>query len=108
MCTTFIDAVRKCLKNGGYTTVECENERIGVFLVGYNKKLYSIDSDLQVGESYENFDSVGCGANYAKGALDILLKSSLNYTPEVIIRKALETVVKFSAGVRPPFNIIKN
>ena len=107
MCTTFIDSVRKCLKDGGYTTVQDETERIGIFLVGYNKKLYKIEGDLQVGESFENFNSVGCGEDYAKGALNILLKSYSKSSPEFIIKKALETVVKFSAGVRPPFNIIK-
>lgn len=107
MCTTFIDSVRKCLKDGGYATVKDESERIGIFLVGYKNKLYKIEGDLQVGESYENFNSVGCGEDYAKGALDIILKSSKGYTAEKIIEKALTTVVKFSLGVRPPFNILK-
>lgn len=107
MCTTFIDSVRKCLKNGGYTIVKDESERIGTFLVGYKNRLYKIEGDLQVGESYENFNSVGCGEDYAKGALDIILKYSKGYSAEKIIEKALTTVVKFSSGVRPPFNILK-
>ena len=105
MCTTFIDAVRKCLKDGAYTTVNDESERIGVFLVGYKGKLYNIEGDLQVGQSCENYDSVGCGEDYAKGAINILEKSKLS--PKEIITKTLETAVKFSGGVRPPFIILK-
>ncbi len=105
MCTTFIDAVRECLKDGGYTTVESNEEVIGTFLVGYKGRLYRIGDNLQVGESYYNFESVGCGCYYAKGALSLLEKTSL--TPEIIIKKALQTAVKFSGGVRPPFVIMK-
>lgn len=107
MCTKFIDAVRKCLKDGGYAKIYDEREEIGTFLIGYKNKLYVIFDDLQVGESYENFNAVGCGEDYAKGALDIILKSSKGYTAEKIIEKVLTTVVKFSSGVRPPFNILK-
>ncbi len=106
MCTTFIDAVRKCLIDGGYTTIDKNEEKIGVFLVGYKGKLYAIEGDCQVAESFYNFESVGCGSVYAKGALNILEESKFN-TPEKIITKALETAVKFSGGVRPPFVIMK-
>ena len=106
MCTTFIDAVRECLKDNGYSVVNNNNEYIGEFLVGYNSRLYYIGNDLQVGESYDNFHSVGCGECYAKGAMEILTKSS-KQSPRQIIKKALEIVVKFSGGVRPPFNIVE-
>lgn len=107
MCTEFIDAVRNCLKDGGYARIDDNQVAIGTFLVGYKNRLYKIEEDLQVGESYENFNSVGCGEDYAKGALNILTKSSKKRTPEQIITIALETAVKFSSGVRPPFNILK-
>lgn len=105
MCTTFIDAVRNCLKENAYTTIDDNVEKIGYFLVGYNGHLYNIQSDLQVAESYDSFDSVGCGEDYAKGAMEILTKSK--QSPRQIIKKALTIVVKFSGGVRPPFNIVE-
>lgn len=105
MCTTFIDTVRKCLKDNGYTTIDNNVEEIGHFLVGYNNHLYYIGGNLQVGESYESFESVGCGENYAKGAMEVLIKSK--QSPKTIINKALTIVTKFSAGVRPPFNIVE-
>ncbi len=85
MCTTFIDTVRKCLKDGGYTTIEDKKEEIGTFLVGYKNKLYQIEDDLQVAESYENYESIGRGRYYAKGALDIL--KNLNYFQNKLSQK---------------------
>jgi ATP-dependent protease HslVU (ClpYQ) peptidase subunit len=105
MCTLFIDAVRKCLKDGAFATIKDSAERIGVFLVGYKRRLYKLEGDLQVGVSYYNFESVGCGSDYAKGALSLL--EATNLSAETIIKKALETAVKFSGGVRPPFVIMK-
>jgi len=103
MCTTFIDAVRKCLKDGGYSDIDNNKENIGTFLVGYKNKLYSIHNDLQVGESADNFDSVGCGENYAKSALEILRLTKLE--PKEKVERALKVAVKFNGGVRPPFVI---
>lgn len=103
MVTTFIDAVRKCLKDGGYATTIDGEESAGTFLVGFNGRLFIIDSDYQVGESIDSFCSVGCGAPYAVGSL-----SSTSGKPEERIRKALETAERFNAGVRGPFVIMSN
>lgn len=106
MCTTFIDSVRKCLKDNGYAEVHNNKEEIGSFLVGYNGHLYSVADDLQVGEDIDNYDSCGCGHPFAFGALNILTKNK-NLSAEDIITGALETATKFSGGVRPPFIIKK-
>jgi hypothetical protein len=59
MRTTFIDAVRKCLADGRYAKKDNNIESGGVFLVGYEARLSSVDSDFQVGESDDGFDAVG-------------------------------------------------
>jgi len=106
MCTYFIDAVRKCLKDNGYGEIEDNVETIGTFLVGYKNKLYIIEGDLQVGEHIDNYNSVGCGSFYAFGALHILSQYN-TLSPRQIIEQALITATKFSAGVRPPYIIEK-
>lgn len=106
MVTIFIDAVRQCLKDGGYAHKEAEVEQGGVFLVGYQGRLFRIDNDYQVGEVLEGYDSCGCGEAYALGALAALSKSDLEVEYAIIV--ALETAAKFSAGVRGPFNIVSN
>lgn len=106
MCTIFIDAVRNCLKEGGYTTIKDNEEIIGQFLVGFNGRLFSVGSDLQVGEDIENYNALGCGANYALGALNVLVDNAM-YLPKNIVNMALETAEKFSAACKRPNIILK-
>lgn len=108
MCTDFIDAVRKCLKDNGYSKVENNEEKIGVFLVAFKGRLFKIESDLQVGENYYPYDECGCGGNYALASLRTLE----NYSHESVdgknfIEIALKIAQDFSAGVREPFTILK-
>jgi ATP-dependent protease HslVU (ClpYQ) peptidase subunit len=103
MVTDFINAVRECLKAGGYARKEKEAEESGTFLVGFKGGLFKIDSDYQVGISALPYDAVGCGQDIALGAM--FANSSL--LPEDRIRQALEAAEAFSAGVRRPFVIKK-
>src|SRR4051812_3616610 len=48
MAVDFVDAVRICLKNGGFAIRENEAEKAGQFLVGYEGRLFSIQYDYQV------------------------------------------------------------
>jgi len=104
MCTDFIEAIRKVFKQGGYAKVDKGEESGGTFLIGYKNRLFEIEDDFQVAESMESYNSCGCGKYYALGALN-QLNSMKDLTPEEIIKGALDTAVKFSGGVRPPFVI---
>ncbi len=104
MCTDFIDAVRKALKDGGYTTVNNNNETGGNFLVGVSGELFEVDDDFQISLKSDPFNAVGCGEEYALG----VLYSLYNTLPaKELLIKALETAEYFSAGVTAPFTIIK-
>jgi len=105
MVTDFIDAVRTCLKNGGYAKKENEVEHGGTFLVAYDGHLFCIDSDYQVGQQKLPFDACGCGADIALGSLFTTEKIAATTLPEDRIRLALEAAEQFSAGVRGPFLI---
>lgn len=105
MCTNFIEEVRTTFKEGGYSKIEHNEDTGGDFLVGYNGNLYSIESDFQVGMVKENYNSVGCGAPFALGALKIMEKNK-KLKPEERILNSLEVAQEFSAGVRGPFKII--
>lgn len=104
MVTDFVDSVRKTFAENGYGTMadKSDNEG-GVFLVGYNGKLYHIDSDFQVGIPINQYDAVGCGAETAKGSLF----STVGKKPEARLQLALEASAHFSGGVAPPFVFIK-
>ena len=101
MVKDFIDAVRKCLKDGGYAKKDKEEESGGTFLVGYQGRLFEIDNDYQVAEVLQNYASCGCGLDLALGSL----YSTEDKKPEERVTMALQAAEKFSAGVRSPFNI---
>jgi len=102
MVTSFINAVRECLKAGGYAKKEKEEESGGTFLIGYKGRLFKIEDDYQVAESLLPFDACGCGEAYALGAM----YSNANLTPHDRITQALTTAQEFSAGVRMPFHVL--
>ena len=113
MNTKFIDAVRKALKDHGYTRINNNEESGGVFLVGYKECLYRIDCDFQVGVHALHYDAVGCGEDYAMGAFHSMeeindyfdIKEGI--TPKQRMEVALRAAVKFSAGVQEPFNFVQ-
>jgi ATP-dependent protease HslVU (ClpYQ) peptidase subunit len=104
MCTDFITAVRECFKEGGFLQKDTEgDEKGGTFLVGYKDRLFQIEGDFQVGESLNGLNAVGCGEDFALGALYTGLKENLPAKERVL--KALEAAAFFSAGVCKPFVI---
>lgn len=106
MVTDFIDAVRAMQRDKGTMKKENElEEHDAAFLVGYNGKLYVIESDFQVGRPIEDYAAVGCGAQIALGAMYATRGSQL--TPEERITLALQAATEYSAGVRPPFHILR-
>lgn len=103
MVTDFVNAVRDCLKTGGYARKDKEEEGGGTFLVGTEGRLFRIEEDYQVAEVPEGYDSVGCGFAYALG----VLYTQMCYTdPTGRIHLALEAAERYSAGVRGPFHIV--
>ena len=101
MVTSFIDAVRQCFAGNGFGDKDASVG--GNFLVGYKGKLYNIESDHQVGLPKLAYDAVGCGTDLALGAL----YATEGLTPEQRINAALSAASTFSAGVAPPFTILK-
>lgn len=103
LTTTFIDSVRATLKTGGYATTKEGGEEGGFFLLGYRGKLYSIESDYQVGSAVDSFASCGCGDQIALGSLF----STIGKPPKERIETALRAAERFNAGVRGPFVILE-
>lgn len=101
MATTFVDAVRTTLRDGGWLRKDRDQEEGGVFLVGVCGRLFCVESDFQVGEAVDGYAAVGCGAEIALGAL--YATASTRRTPRARLGLALEAAERFSAGVRGPF-----
>jgi hypothetical protein len=102
MCTTFVDAVRQCFKDGGFATKDKEAEAGGQFLVGFRGRLFQVHADYQVAESMLGYDACGCGENIARG---VLYATQFEKDPLYRVRQALEAAEAHSAGVRGPFHV---
>ena len=102
MATEFVDAARKCFKDGGFAQKKDERESAGCFIVGLRGQLFYVADDYQVGELLDEYMAVGCGQDLALGSLF----STEGMGPEERIETALQAAARFSAGVRPPFHVI--
>lgn len=103
MCTDFVDAVRACLKDGGYTRIEYSREEVGQFLVGAFGQLFVFDNDYNV-RNDGCFNAVGSGVSVALGAMYATAK--LEMGPEERVQLALEAATQFVTTVRQPFDLI--
>ena len=99
MSILFVDAVRKCLKKGGFAETKDGCEKGGAFLVGYQGGLFQVEEDFQVGMNADGFAAIGSGGQVALGSL----YSTRQLGPEARVRLALEAAERFNAGVRGPF-----
>lgn len=107
MVTEFVDAVRKCLKDGGFASVKEGTESGGSFLVGHAGRLFTIHDDYQVGETLDPYAAVGCGDSFARGALFAAMQvMGSPGDPESVVRLALASAEAMSAGVRGPFHVV--
>ncbi len=101
MVARFVNAVRDCLKTGGFAKKEDEQEEGGNFLIGFQGRLFEIQEDYQVSEALNGYKAAGSGAKFALGSL----YATPDLPPEQRIRLALEGAAYHNAYVRPPFLI---
>lgn len=99
MVTTFVDAVRKCLKDGGWLSKDKDREEGGTFLVGVAGTLFAVHGDFQVGRNADGYHAVGCGDDLALGSLH----STRGLAPRWRLTAALEAAAHHSSGVAGPF-----
>lgn len=99
MRTTFVNAVKDCLKKGDFG----KPSEGGTFLIGYKDKLYRMQGDFSV-INRAKYDSVGCGMYAAIGSLHTT--EGTNYTAGERVTKALEAAASIMVGVNGPYNIL--
>jgi ATP-dependent protease HslVU (ClpYQ) peptidase subunit len=105
MRTKFIDSVKQAFKDNGYGTIGgSEEDTGGIFIVGVEGRIFTIDEDFHVGENIVNYMAEGSGAFFALGALHAT-KNQKN--PKMRLKAALEASAEFSMSVSPPFTYIQ-
>lgn len=103
MATTFVDAVRSCLRAGGWMRTDSGQEVGGHFLVGVGPRLYVVDSDFQIGHTVDGYAACGSGELVALGSLHTT--ATLRMPPEDRLTAALEAAAYATCFVRAPFTI---
>ena len=106
MVTQFIPELRETLRQHGWLKIQDGIEENGYLIVGIRNFLFEVDTDFQVGWPAESFAACGCGEDYALGALAIL--DNVEIEAEEKVKLALAAAARFSAGVMPPYKIIKS
>jgi ATP-dependent protease HslVU (ClpYQ) peptidase subunit len=102
MVTQFVPAIRELFKQGGYASIHDSQESGGQFLVGYYHQLFLISGDFAVIRSREDFAAVGCGTEFAIGAMS----ANLHLGPKARIKNALKITARHSGGVSGPFTVM--
>lgn len=97
-----IPLIRAALKEHGYTKIQDNEETGGVFLVGLQGHVFRIDSDFHVRERVDGYEAIGCGAEFALGAL-WARRNELG--PGEAVYNALEAAEHLSGGVVSPFHV---
>jgi hypothetical protein len=105
MRTKFVDSVKQAFKDNGYGTIGgSEEDTGGIFIVGVEGRIFTIDEDFHVGENMVNYMAEGSGGMFALGALHAT-KHQKN--PKMRLKAALEASAEFSMSVAPPFTYIQ-
>ena len=105
MRTKFIDSVKQTFKDSGFGTIGgSEEDTGGIFIVGVEGRIFTIDEDFHVGENVVNYMAEGSGGMFALGALHAT-KNQKN--PRMRLKAALEASAEFSMSVAPPFTYIQ-
>lgn len=105
MRTKFIDSVKQAFKDNGFGTIGGSDEDTGgIFIVGVEGRVFTIDEDFHVGESVHNFMAEGSGGQLALGALWATRNQK---NPKMRIKAALEAAAEFNMAVAPPFTYIQ-
>lgn len=113
LAVPFVDALRADLQAAGVGRKENEVEAMAdqaALLVGYRGGLFTVFCDYQVAENHASYAAVGCGADFAVGALHALSACEERHpvriphlTPRGRLEVALTAAEQWSAGVRGPF-----
>jgi ATP-dependent protease HslVU (ClpYQ) peptidase subunit len=95
MITKFVPELKKVLENNQY------EEKDSSLIIGYDGKIFYIESDWQVGHDTTNYHAIGAGAPYAFGSL-----YSTEGEPFLRIEKALRSAESFCTNVSSPFHYL--
>ena len=105
----FAQDLRVRCKDAGILTVNKEGQEDmgGRVLLGYNGRLFGVSSDFAVIE-HAPWWAIGCGCEWAEGALAALDKLKTSLTPRDRLLLVLELVASRDIHVAPPYTVLSS
>jgi len=104
----FVPDLEKCLLENGVLIKQ--NEIISSdawVLIGYQGKLFILESHFHLSESSLNYNAIGSGMDAALGCLYGLMESEcIHIDPKIKLNLALRASERFNCNVRRPFTIL--
>jgi hypothetical protein len=105
MRTKFVDSVKDAFRAHGYgSQVSGQEDEGGIFLIGVEGRIFTMDEDFHIAENIVNYMAEGSGAFLALGAL-YATKNQKN--PKVRMKVALEAAATFNMAVSAPYSFIQ-
>ncbi len=102
MVVEFVDAVRRCLKDGGFAKKESEREEGGDFLIAFRGRLFEVANNYHVVEAACRYTAVGSADDLALGAL---YATQDLHDPAARLSLVLHAAACHNSDVREPFVI---
>jgi ATP-dependent protease HslVU (ClpYQ) peptidase subunit len=94
--SSFIESVRKGLKEYGFSEVDNNKEKGGIFIIGIDGEIFKVYNDFQVSTYENNVICCGSGEDYAEATMEALKDI---FPPKERIAKAIEIAGKFITTV---------
>jgi ATP-dependent protease HslVU (ClpYQ) peptidase subunit len=105
MRTKFVDSVKDAFRAQGFgSQVSGQEDEGGIFLIGVEGRIFTMDEDFHIGENIVNYMAEGSGGHIALGALHAT-KNQKN--PKMRLKLALEAAAEFNMAVSAPFTYIQ-
>lgn len=110
LVSTFVPAVRACLRAGGMLHVESGLENLGTetcLLLGYRGRIYRVHRDFDVLPLADSYGAAGCALEYALGSLHATGQyfASRVEDPEKRVVMAVQAAAYHGRAVREPITV---
>lgn len=94
------DAMIKRLKSGDWLKKNNERAQGGQWLIAWANHVYTIESDFSFIGYARNYSAIGCGMDFALGAMHLMDTISGSTNPESMMKVGMQAGKEFSSGVR--------
>lgn len=106
LITAWIPALATMLETNRHLEKETNGfAGCGYAIIGYRGNVYFLNGDLSLLHPKDGYYAVGCGDEFARGAMHVLTQGNVK-NPEDVVRKAIEAAAHHSVGVGGDIHII--